>query len=243
MSIGIGMVIVTSFYIVVNLAYILVLSPQEIVATNAVGVTYGAKVSPILFYVMPVFVMLSSFGTVNSNIMSSSRLLLVAARSNHLPSLFSLIGMDHVAPIPALIFSCFVSVILIATNSMDSLILYTTYASVIGSALAICAQIHLRLTRNNLHLPLRLPLCVPIIFLIFFLLVLALPLTLPNHRPGVLMSFVIIISGIPFYYAFIWWRTKPNFFNKLDHVLMISCQKFFLALPETYSQENAIKVK
>ncbi len=54
-------------------AYIIVLTPTEMVATSAVAVTYGAKITFVLFYIMPVFVTLSSFGTVNSNIMSSSR--------------------------------------------------------------------------------------------------------------------------------------------------------------------------
>lgn len=73
MAISIAMVIVTVLYLLANLAYIIVLSPTEMVASSAVAVTYGAKITFVLFYIMPVFVTLSSFGTVNSNIMSSSR--------------------------------------------------------------------------------------------------------------------------------------------------------------------------
>ena len=106
MAISIAMVIVTVLYLLANLAYIIVLTPTEIVASSAVAVTYGAKITFVLFYLMPVFVTMSSFGTVNSNIMSSSRLLLVAARQNHLPRMFSLIGQQNVSPIPALLFRC-----------------------------------------------------------------------------------------------------------------------------------------
>ena len=73
MAISIAMVIVTVLYLLANLAYIIVLSPTEMAASTAVAVTYGAKITFVLFYIMPVFVTLSSFGTVNSNIMSSSR--------------------------------------------------------------------------------------------------------------------------------------------------------------------------
>jgi hypothetical protein len=65
-------------------------------------------------------------------------------------------------------------------------------------------QIYLRLTRKDLYLPLGLPLIVPIFFLAFFLLVLVLPFTLPDKRLGIAMSFIIIASGIPFYYVFVW---------------------------------------
>ena len=80
MSISIAMVFVTILYLLANLAYIIVLSPTEMIATTAVAVTYGAKISFVLFYIMPVFVTLSSFGTVNSNIMSSSRWATVVAQ-------------------------------------------------------------------------------------------------------------------------------------------------------------------
>jgi len=243
MSIGIGMAFVTTIYILANLAYIIVLSPYEMVTTSAVAVTYGAKITFVLFYIMPVFVTLSSFGTMNSNIMSSSRLLLVAARSNHLPRMFSLIGREHVAPIPALLFSCCISILMIATNSIESLILYTTYAGVIGSALSICAQIYLRLTRDDLHLPLRLPLVIPIGFLAFFLLVLVLPFTLPDKRLGIGMSFIIILSGVPFYYLFVWWKNKPKIFNKMDHAALVFCQKLFDCLPETVDMVELLKTK
>ena len=227
------MAIVTSLYILANLAYISVLTPTEIISANAVAVTFGGKITPVLFYIIPCFVALSAFGGLNSNIMNTSRLLLVASRQNHLPSLFSLVGQKSVSPIPSILFGCFLSIFLITTNSIDTLILYTTYAGVLGTALAICAQIYLRLTRKNLHLPLRLPIVVPILFLLALLVVLILPFTIPDKRLGVGMSFIIIASGIPVYFIFIWWKNKPKCFAKLDNLALKFCQKMIDGLPET----------
>jgi len=62
-------------------AYISVLNPNEMISTDAVAVTFGGKISPVLFYIIPVFVAMSAFGAINSQIMTTSRLLLVASRS------------------------------------------------------------------------------------------------------------------------------------------------------------------
>ena len=145
------------------------------------------------------------------------------------------------SPIPAIIFSCCLSVLLIATNTISTLIFFSAYAGVLGSAVAICAQIYLRLTRKNLNLPLGLPLFVPIIFLIFFLLVLVLPFTIPDKQLGVGMSFIIIASGIPVYFIFIWWEKKPKLFAKIDQFLLVVAQKLFDALPETFEPETIMK--
>ena len=62
-------------------AYIAVLNPNEMISADAVAVTFGGKITPPLFYVIPAFVAMSAFGAINSQIMTTSRLLLVASRS------------------------------------------------------------------------------------------------------------------------------------------------------------------
>ena len=111
------------------------------------------------------------------------------------------------------------------------------------SILPFSAQIYLRLTRKDLYLPLGLPLIVPIFFLAFFLLVLILPFTLPDKRLGIAMSFIIIASGIPFYFVFVWWKNKPAIFAKVDHAALLVCQKLFDALPETVQLNRLMKTE
>ncbi len=62
-------------------AYIAVLNPTEMISADAVAVTFGGKINPALFYVIPAFVAMSAFGAINSQIITTSRLLLVASRS------------------------------------------------------------------------------------------------------------------------------------------------------------------
>ena len=122
---------------------------------------------------------------------------------------------------PSLIVNAFFTVAMIATNTMDSLIVFTSYASILGSALAVCALIYLRFKESmkskseraeeentvkpgeTKHRRLRLPIIIPILFLLCFIVVLVLPFTNPNRRFAIAISFVIIASGIPVYFIFV----------------------------------------
>ncbi|KAF3858616.1 hypothetical protein F7725_011817 [Dissostichus mawsoni] len=57
--------IVTFVYVFANIAYITAMSPQELLASNAVAVTFGEKLLGVMSWIMPISVALSTFGGVN----------------------------------------------------------------------------------------------------------------------------------------------------------------------------------
>lgn len=234
MSITIGLGLVCCIYLAVNCVYFLVLSPEEILASSAVATTFGAKISSVLALIIPAFVSISSLGMVNGHVMASSRLILVASRARLLPSVFSLINVEQITPVPAIILTGSISTIFISTNSIDSLIVYTTYANILGSFAAVLALIYMRLTRNNLFRPLKLPLLIPIIYIGFFAIILVLPFLRPKQSLESGISIAIILTGIPVYFTFIWWKNKPKIFQQIDQRVTNFFQKLFNALPETF---------
>jgi hypothetical protein len=64
---------------------------------------------------------------------------------------------------------------------------------------------------------------------------------LPDKRLGIAMSFIIIASGLPFYYIFVWWTKKPKIFARIDDAALIFCQKMFNCLPETVELNQLLK--
>lgn len=103
-AICISMPVVTVIYVVANVAYFSVLSSDEILASNAVAVTFGNKMLSSMWWLMPFFVACSTFGSLNGAIFASSRLFFVGARNGHLPAAISLINISCLTPIPSLIF-------------------------------------------------------------------------------------------------------------------------------------------
>lgn len=98
------MPVVTLVYVITNIAYFVVLSRDEILASDAVAVTFGDKMLGMFSFLMPFFVACSTFGSLNGAIFASSRLFFVGARAGHLPRAICLIDIKRLTPVPALVF-------------------------------------------------------------------------------------------------------------------------------------------
>ena len=86
---------VTFVYILTNFSYFLLLSPSEMLSSDAVAVTFGNKFHPMFGSIIKGFVCLSIFGSINVGLISGSRLALVAARRGHLPKQLSLVNINR----------------------------------------------------------------------------------------------------------------------------------------------------
>lgn len=98
------MPVVTLVYALTNVAYFIVLSNDEIRSSEAVAVTFSEKILGVMSWIMPLFVALCTFGSLNGAIYASSRLFFVGARNGHLPLAISLIDIKRLTPVPSLIF-------------------------------------------------------------------------------------------------------------------------------------------
>lgn len=104
-AIYISLPMVTLVYLLANISYFTVLTPDELLASNAVAVSFGDRMLSSQFsWVMPLSVALSTFGGLNGGIFASSRLFFVGARSGHLPKCLAMINLKYFTPMPSLIF-------------------------------------------------------------------------------------------------------------------------------------------
>ncbi|XP_076863222.1 asc-type amino acid transporter 1 isoform X2 [Brachyhypopomus gauderio] len=102
-AIYISIPLVTFVYTLTNIAYFSSMSPEELLASNAVAVTFGEKLLGMFSTLMPISVALSTFGGINGYLFTSSRLCFSGAREGHLPSLLAMIHFKNCTPIPALL--------------------------------------------------------------------------------------------------------------------------------------------
>jgi L-type amino acid transporter 9 len=83
--------IVTALYVFMNVAYMTVLSKEEMIGSVAVGMSFGERVLGPFSFLIPFGVALSTFGCALSIQFGVTRLCYVSARENHMPEPLSYI--------------------------------------------------------------------------------------------------------------------------------------------------------
>jgi amino acid transporter len=79
-AIYISIPLVTIIYVLVNAAYFSVLTPDEVLDSNAVAVSFAERFMGYFALLVPIFVAMSCIGSVNGITFTSARMFFVGAR-------------------------------------------------------------------------------------------------------------------------------------------------------------------
>ncbi|XP_072751675.1 Y+L amino acid transporter 2 [Anoplolepis gracilipes] len=229
-AICISLPLVTVIYVLANVAYFVVLTQDEILASNAVAVTFGDKLLGVMSWIIPFFVACSTFGALNGAIFASSRLFFVGARNGHLPTAIALINVRNLTPMPSLIFLCLISLILLIIKDVYVLINYVSFVEALFTTFSVSGLLWLRYKKPDLHRPIKVFLLLPIIFFIICVFLVIFPCYVSPWEVGV--GIIIILSGIPMYWIFIDWKKKPAWLVNGSHNFNMACAKLFMCVQE-----------
>jgi solute carrier family 7 (L-type amino acid transporter), member 5 len=84
---------------------------------------------------------------VNGIIFTSARLFATGAGEGHLPSFFALFHVNKQTPIPSLIFSCLISLIMVKFGNAFELVNYFSQALWLSIAACVGGLVYLRFTK------------------------------------------------------------------------------------------------
>ncbi|XP_037091885.1 Y+L amino acid transporter 2-like isoform X1 [Pollicipes pollicipes] len=229
-SIYLSLPLVTCIYVLANVAYLVVLSPYEMLASDAIAVTFANKTLGVMAWVMPLFVAFSAFGGLSVHIMTSSRLCFVGARNGHFPGALALISQKYITPTPSLVFLGLLSLVYLCTSDIFALI---NYASFIESSFILCSisgLLYLRWKEPARERPIRVNIVIPILFLMICGFLVFMPLYVKPIEVG--MGILITFTGVPAYLVFVYWKNKPQWALRVIDNFNRFTQKLFLALKE-----------
>uniref|UniRef100_A0A9J7X8W8 Solute carrier family 7 member 8a n=1 Tax=Cyprinus carpio carpio TaxID=630221 RepID=A0A9J7X8W8_CYPCA len=223
-AIFISIPLVTFVYVFANIAYVTAMSPQELLASNAVAVTFGEKLLGVMSWIMPISVALSTFGGVNGSLFTSSRLFFAGAREGHLPSLLAMIHVKRCTPIPALLFTCISTLLMLCTSDMYTLINYVGFINYLFYGVTVAGQIVLRVKQPDMHRPIKISLVWPVIYLLFWAFLLIFSLYSEPVVCGI--GLAIMLTGVPVYFLAVYWDNKPQCINTFVGKMTYLGQKF-----------------
>ncbi|XP_070572206.1 cystine/glutamate transporter-like [Ptychodera flava] len=222
-SIIISMCIVTIVYILTNVSYFTVLAPAELLASEAVAVSFAYRAFSSMAWTIPMFVALSTAGTVTANLLTTPRMFFVASREGHLPDVLAMIHIRRFTPIPAVLVTLPICLLMLINDNVYSLINYLSFLRWLFIGLAIAAIPYLRWKRPHLQRPFKVPIVLPILFVLCAFFMVGCSLYSAPYDCGIGLG--ITLTGVPVYYVGVKWKSKPRKYRQGMYYFTVFCQK------------------
>ncbi|XP_048225144.1 B(0,+)-type amino acid transporter 1 [Perognathus longimembris pacificus] len=228
LAIILGIPLVMVCYILMNVAYFAVMTPTELLQSQAVAVTFGDRVLYPASWVVPLFVAFSTIGAANGTCFTAGRLIYVAGREGHMLKVLSYISVRRLTPAPALIFYGAIATIYIIPGDINSLVNYFSFASWLFYGMTFLGLMVMRFTKKDLERPIKVPIAIPgLVTLISVFLVLAPIISEPAWE--YLYCVLFILSGLIFYFLFV--HYKFEWAQKISRPVTMHLQMLMEVVP------------
>lgn len=222
-AIIIGIPLVTVCYLLTNISYLTVMSKETLLQSPAVAATWGARVLGPAKFVIPIAVILSTFGAANGSCFSGCRLAYVAAREHHLPEVLSYVHIKKLTPLPSVVFSTLMAILLIIPGNIFSLIDLFSFTAWIFYGATMATVLVFRYSRPNEPRPYRVPTFIPVVMLFFSLYLVIAPI-INSPRIEFLYATLFVLSGMVFYVPFIAYKVRLTFLNPVMTVIQMALE-------------------
>uniref|UniRef100_A0A8C6YAZ9 Cystine/glutamate transporter n=1 Tax=Naja naja TaxID=35670 RepID=A0A8C6YAZ9_NAJNA len=207
----VSLIVVTVCYVLTNVSYYAVLTPQEILSSDAVAVV---SVLYSLFNISSailILVALSCFGALNGGIFAASRMLFAAAREGQWPALFSMIHLERHTPVPALILMLPLVYLMVSIGDLYGLLNFYSFSRWFFIGLTTLGFMIHCFRHPTILRPFKVPLFFPLVFTVacFFIVGTSLYSDPVNTSIGCALT----LSGLPVYYLVVQKTRIPSSFS------------------------------
>ncbi|KAM8914612.1 b(0,+)-type amino acid transporter 1-like isoform 2-T3 [Spinachia spinachia] len=219
-AVVIAISLVTGLYLLVNVSYLTVMTPTELMSSNAVAVTWGNKVLGSWGWIMSVAAALSAFGSLNGTFFSGGRVCFVAAREGHMPDILAMAHIHRLTPSPALIFTTIISLLVLIPGDFQSIVNYFSFTAWFFYGITLSGLLYLKIKKPELHRPYTVPIILPILVLIVAVFLVLAPI-IDNPQIEYLYVTLFIASGAIVYIPIIHYKLCPGLLTKLTVFLQL----------------------
>lgn len=225
-SIVISIPLVTICYVMMNIAYLAVMTPAEMIESSAVAMTFGKRILGSMAWLMPLSVTVSTFGSANGTLFAAGRLCFAAGREGHLLDILSYVHTRRLTPIPGLIFHSIIAIFMILAGDIPSLIKFFSFTVWIFYGGAMLAVIVMRFTKPRFPRPYKVPIFIPVLMLLISIYLVIGPI---YAKPELqyLYATIFIFSGLLLYIPIVHYNYKSAIMDKIT----VFCQLLFNVAP------------
>ncbi|XP_063143651.1 solute carrier family 7 member 13 isoform X1 [Rattus norvegicus] len=226
--------LVTVVYLLANLSYLTVLSPQELLSSDAVALTWTDRVIPQLTWSVPFAISASLFSNLVTSVFETSRTSYIASRNGQLPLLCSTLNV-HSSPFIAVLLDVSMGSIAIVLTNLIELINYLFFVFSIWTVLSVIGILKLRYQEPNLHRPYK-------VFSPFLFITAAISLSMvlipliKSPKMQYIYVFLFFLGGLLFYVPLIHFKLKLIWFQKLTCYLQLL---FNICIPDVSDEHVA----
>ncbi|XP_071838363.1 cystine/glutamate transporter-like [Apostichopus japonicus] len=204
----VSLVFVTIVYLLANTAYLTALTPDEILSSDAVAATFAVRVLKSWSWTIWIFVAMSAAGNLNGLLFTRCRMFFVAAREGYLPEVMSMIHVRWKTPLPAMVVSLPLSLLLLLVSDVYVLIDFLTSVDTAFTVITVLIVPYFRWKQPNRPTTYRVWLITPVIFILFNMFVLLMSFYSTPVRST--LGLVTTLFGLVFYYFGCRWTNKPR---------------------------------
>lgn len=207
-----GVLLVTVVYILTNISYLTAMTSAELLASDAVAVTWGERVLGSAAIIMPLSVMFSTFGAANGTIFSGGRVVYAAGREGHLPEFLSYVHVKRYTPMPSMLFTAVIAVCMVIPGNIGSLIDFFSFTAWLFYGGTVATLLVFRYTKKDAKRPIKIPFAIPIVFVLIAIYLIIGPI-IESPKIEFLYAFLFVIGGLIFYIPFVYFKVEFECFN------------------------------
>ncbi|XP_032103674.1 solute carrier family 7 member 13 [Sapajus apella] len=203
--------LVTVVYLLVNISYLTVLTPREILSSDAVAITWADRVFPLLPWIMLFAISTSLFSKLLISISESSRPIYLVSQEGQLTLLFNTLNR-HSSPFTAVLLLVILGSLAIILTSLIDLINCLFAMSSFWFLLAMIRILKWRYQEPNLSIPYKVFLPFPLVAIVIDMGLVVIPLVKSPNGYYVYVL-LLILSGLLFYILLIHFKIRLVWFD------------------------------
>ncbi|CAK8694550.1 unnamed protein product [Clavelina lepadiformis] len=227
-AIVIALLLVTGLYMLTNVAYLSTMSLPTLLASPAVGATFGKRVLGSFVWIIPLAVSWSVFGTCLGSCFTAGRISYVAAREGQFTKVLAMLHVKKLTPAPAVILNGILACLMIIPNDFDTLLDYFSFSMWLFHGSTCAALLYFRYKRPDQPRPVKVPIFIPIVVVLAAVCLVLAPI-IDNPQMQYLYAVLFILAGFAFYIPFVHLGIKSKFIIRTN---LFFQKLLFVTLPD-----------